>query len=217
MRERPILFSTEMVRAILEDRKNQTRRVVTPHTSQLDWGTRATWKLFDWASAFVDPGPSPAGNPGPYLKVYEKLKDRLMHRIYPRIHPGDLLYVREAVSSLDNHFGGLSAAYKADGDFVVTPSGSLVNPWWKDYTTRDCPSIHMPKKFARIWLRVTDVRVERLQDITESDAEAEGCPGAFFPADVEFQCLWDSINAKRGYGWDTDPWVWVIEFERAER
>lgn len=78
----------------------------------------------------------------------------------------------------------------------------------------------MWKWAARLWLRVTDVRVERVQDISEDDARAEGYPYFDFatnmPVLTDFTSLWDSINAKRGHGWDTNPWVWVITFELAE-
>jgi hypothetical protein len=80
----------------------------------------------------------------------------------------------------------------------------------------------MPKEAARIFLKVTDVRVERLQDITEEDAIAEGMSKTlvdgvvFISAKGNFHVLWDSLNIKRGYGWEANPWVWVIEFERVE-
>lgn len=77
----------------------------------------------------------------------------------------------------------------------------------------------MPKEIARIFLRVTDVRVERVQDITEQDAEREGVKSydPMFSSKEEFAVLWDSLNAKRGYGWDKNPWVWVYTFERIEK
>lgn len=84
------------------------------------------------------------------------------------------------------------------------------------------PSIHMPREAARLFLRAKDVRVERLQDITEADVAREGIKAEFdgktFKSDgFMFASLWDSLNAKRGYGWDTDPWIWVYEFERCEK
>lgn len=163
--------------------------------------------------------------------------------------PGDILYVRETWCALPvneaGHMRGHSVYYyKADGD--LRPEG-----WrgkWK-------PSIHMPKEAARIWLKVTDVRVERLQDITEDGAKAEGMPDDFdYPVDKEycplckgegiigtvdvhslghmdvdcphcdsyrkrFENLWNSINQKclDYYGWNANPYVWVIEFERCEK
>ena len=82
------------------------------------------------------------------------------------------------------------------------------------------PSIHMPKWAARIWLEVTGVRVERVQDISEEDAIAEGIPRGAVQycghAIRLFRDLWDSINAKRGYPWEVNPWVWVVEFKRTE-
>ncbi|MEG6615358.1 hypothetical protein V6C27_02795 [Peptococcaceae bacterium 1198_IL3148] len=104
-----------------------------------------------------------------------------------------------------------------------------------DYTDREAkelfgdtglywrPSIHMPRKVARLFLRVTNVRVERLQDITEGDARVEGfrdsfdlLSDTFYPCGYHFVETWDSIYAKQGYSWDANPWVWVIEFERVK-
>jgi len=111
--------------------------------------------------------------------------------------PGDLLWVRETWRP------------EQDGEISFKADFSCDGPWK--------PSIHMPKKCARIWLKVTGVRVERLQDISELDAGKEGIycaePGECF---VEFICLWDK-KAKRGYGWYQNPWVWVVEFERVDR
>lgn len=178
--DRPILFSGPMVKAILSGDKTQTRRVVTDHTSQGNF--RASQLLLDDPRTFVDPGPSPAGNPGPYLKAPVDCYDTIVERLYPRWFPGDRLL---------------------------------------HWDRRWRPSIHMQKWACRIWLEVTGVRVERVQAITEDDARAEGLD-SFHPTWHEgfcesyreqFATLWDSLNAKRGYGWDTNPWVWVIDFK----
>ena len=114
-------------------------------------------------------------------------------------------------------------------DYWVRPDGTHADtmPWR--------PSIHMPKEAARLFLRVTDVRVERLQDIKNADLRAEGIPIPFLPQELnsqfnrlgaindckqareEFMSLWDSLNAARGYGWTSNPWVWVYTFERTEK
>lgn len=176
--EKPILFSTEMVRAILEGRKSQTRRVIKP---QPDGEIKANI---------------------PY-EFYGTKTERIFTDTKAYLAPcsvGDILWVRETWAKDDTYY------YKADGS-----CGSRCGKWK--------PSIHMPKEAARIWLEVTDVRVERLQEITEEDARAEGAlptreERGYNCCRDEFITLWDSINSKRGYGWDTNPWVWVIEFER---
>ena len=117
--------------------------------------------------------------------------------------PGDILYVRETFIQAAAH----TFWYKAD-DNSWMPEGLH----WK-------PSIHMPKEAARIWLKVTDVRVERLQDMTDDDAEAEGCFDYTSTA-LGFPDVWESTIKKSDldrYGWDANPWVWVIEFERCEK
>ena len=129
-------------------------------------------------------------------------------RIKPPYQPGDILYVRETFIQAAAHIFW----YKADD-----------KPWmskglrWK-------PSIHMPKEAARIWLKVTDVRVERLQEITEVQAQAEGCNSGLLTgactARGQFEDLWNSTVKKSDldrYGWDANPYVWVIEFERCEK
>jgi hypothetical protein len=167
--EKPILFSTQMVKAILSGRKTQTRRIVRKrdgyHRSELLW-VRETWLQVPTSGEFC---------------------------------------------------------YKADGVFL---DGAL----WR-------PSIYMPRRASRITLRVTDFRIERLQEITEDDAKAEGIigfsdnlgsrhsnpttiypafpdrPGGFPTARAAFEALWNSINAKRGFSWDINPYVSVITFE----
>lgn len=190
-RVRPILFNTDMVRAILDGRKTVTRRLVKPqHLRVLN-------------SHYHEEHPE-VGD----MKLLSKLCE-------PPCHPGDILYVREAWNVLP--YSGESI-YRADCDLTDKFLSSLK---WR-------PSIHMPKKAARIWLKVTDVRVERLQDITEEQAQKEGFEGKFVgtgeamgsgwdvtPVD-EFSELWDTTIKQKDrvfYGWAANPWVWVIEFE----
>ena len=183
---KPILFNTEMVRALLEGRKTVTRRVVKPQPPATSVVRKrgCAWEWSFWADC--DMG----------------------HLMSPPCQPGDTLWVRETWNGdWCNHY-----IYKADGGSAKA-AGYAAEPKWH-------PSIHMPKEAARLFLRVTDVRVERLQALSHEDAEQEGCwcdeGGLAMPTD-KFADLWDSTlkPADRPlYGWDANPWVWVIEFER---
>ena len=198
---KPILFNTEMVRAILDGRKTCTRRVVKHNTE----------KVLD----------------SPYHMEHSEMEDAWLIRRLCRApyEPGDILYVRETWCDLPvnkaGHMRGHSIYYyKADGD--LRPEGWRGN--WR-------PSIHMPKEAARIWLNVTDVRVERLQNITEDGAKAEGAnwkngknvgweEKMQRTAIERFAKIWDFTIKKSDldrYGWNANPWVWAIEFERCEK
>ena len=215
MKERPILFSSPMVRAILEGRKTQTRRVITLQNTSIDGrGHRmpykgALWSDFDFGRAWADMGPSPAGNSGPYLHVPLAGQDETVHRLYSDFFPGDRLWVREThYVERAGHDGetGYILYQASEPDMIVSR--------WR-------PSIHMPRWASRILLEVTDVRVERVQDISAEDAMSEGMrPGFNTPKNISgrelFYATWDSINLKRGYGWDANPWVWVVQFKRLE-
>lgn len=193
MKEIPILFSTPMVQAILEGRKTQTRRVVK-------FPNDFTGEVF---------------NNAPYgLKYSSSLYGGTIQRLAYAL-PGDLLWVREGF----NYFGSLDPgylSYKATYPKCL-PARLESVPDIKEVTWK--PSIHMPKSAARIWLEVTEVRVERLQDISEGDAKAEGSK-AMSLDDLGntwanhkrgFQALWQSINGEES--WQTNPWVWVISFK----
>ena len=210
----PILFNTEMVRANLDGRKTCTRRLVS-------------------SRQFLGMLPDKCKNAAPdeflkgkrmMFKPYCDMTDaELIMTVYKAPYElGDILYVRETWCALPvneaGHMRGHSVYYyKADGD--LRPEG-----WrgkWK-------PSIHMPKEAARIWLKVTDVSVERLNDITDKGAEREGAqPDYPFDYDVDkwpnldhFKKIWNSTIKKSDldrYGWDANPWVWVVEFERCEK
>lgn len=196
MRILPILFNTGMVRAILDGRKTVTRRVIKGFIPD---------QLTQWGyTAFT-----PKGNISCRGVYGDKYGEKFFKLPYNR---GDILYVRETWAKL---FGRI--VYKADYKEVTTG-------YWR-------PSIHMPKEAARIFLRVTDVRVERLQEIKNDGCVAEGAvqkPNYTKRGDLvlhnryrkEFAELWDSTikPADRDrYGWEANPWVWVIEFERCEK
>ncbi len=200
---KPIIFSDASVRAILEGRKTQTRRIVKPPRRKIAlWDSPDTW--------VVDPGGTIFG-PGPYVKMDwwhvgdveshgHTQRDRQMDRVrcpygYPEY--GDRLWVREAWA-LD-----LKGDY-VDGYIYRATDVDLADQGWR-------PSIHMPRQGCRLVLRITRVRVERLQAISEEDALAEGSqPGEMWA--YHFRRLWDGINGKRA-PWASDPLVWVLDFE----
>lgn len=212
---KPILFNTEMVRAILDGRKTCTRRLVKPqpdekHTYPLGFVTDSTEKKKAGCFGF---GIDEYGGSIQYAK--------------PPYQPGDILYVRETwcglpVNEAGHMRGHTIYYYKADGE--LRPKG------WRGTWH---PSIHMPKEASRIWLKVTDVRVERLHEITEDGAKAEGAIDnrgfihspeneydRIHTAREHFIKIWNSTIKKSNidrYGWDANPWVWVIEFERCEK
>ena len=192
---KPILFNTEMVRAILDGRKSCTRRICKDANEytvpDMDFynADRRTYAVHN----FVD------------KEHTEQLSTA--ERTCP-ICTGDTLYVRET--------------------WKEAPKGYYYyEDWQKDDiadVTKWKPSIHMPKEAARIWLKVTGARMERLQEITEVQAQAEGCNSGLLTgactARGQFEDLWNSTIKKSDldrYGWDTNPYVWVIEFERCEK
>lgn len=192
---KPILFNTEMVRAILDGRKTCTRRLVS-------------------SRQFLGMLPDKCKNAAPdeflkgkrmMFKPYCDMTDAelIMTAYKAPYEPGDILYVRETWKKAPNGYYYYEDWQKDDIADVTK---------WK-------PSIHMPKEAARIWLKVTDVRVERLQDMTDDDAEAEGCFDYTSTA-LGFFDVWDSTIKKSDldrYGWNANPWVWVIKFERCEK
>lgn len=221
---KPILFNTDMVRAIMDGRKTCTRRAVK---------TRRKDACGFYVTKRTD---------GSFTGIYEYDEDERMfeNQLIPPYKPGDILYVRETWHRytkrvgkgegchLEEHYG-----YKAS----IANSEDAEEPWK--------PSIHMPKEAARIWLKVTDVRVKRLQEMKPVDVIKEGaypdcwdcldtyeesgsqccygteeqcsqCDGVM----MEWEKLWNSTIKKTDidrYGWDANPWVWVIEFERCEK
>lgn len=225
MRIRPILLNGDMVRAILDGRKTCTRRVIKPQLEEC-------------------PNCKHVHNEYIYDKMAENVYcARCGYPLVPErrvpYQPGDILYVRETWCGWYLPLVGMHYCYRA-----TEPDGNK-RPTSPEY---DCdvekiswhPSIHMPKEAARIWLKVTDVRVERLQSITEEGAIREGAEGekchhtnagAFGcidcmntgwiePPQVEFMQIWDSTIKKSDldrYGWDANPYVFVIQFVKSDR
>ena len=195
---KPILFNTEMVRAIMDGRKSCTRRMVKPqpnekHTYPLGFVTDSTEKKEVGCFGF---GINEYSGSIQYTK--------------PQYQPGDILYVRET--------WGHPISLNSDKQYVFR-ADKIAESGFKNNSHIWHPSIHTPKKAARIWLNVTNVRVERLQDMTDDDAEAEGCFDYTSTA-LGFPDVWDSTIKKYdldSYGWNANPWVFVIEFERCKK
>lgn len=235
----PILFNTDMVRAILDGRKTVTRRIVKPANP-----FRNKEGYCQGDGLWID-GYNKNDKPNGHIKDYNVsscwMPKKYYIEKYAPYHIGDILYVREtwcwkpcwdcgmdteghnccnkSAHKIYNHdmkeYG--CYGYRADQDNNVYPSDGA----WR-------PSIHLPKEAARIWLKVTDVRVERLQDIDGRGVLKEGLNSHVHPqADYfdgnqreMFEKLWNSTLKKPDlglYGWDANPWVWVIEFERCEK
>lgn len=213
----PILFNTEMVRAILDGRKTCTRRLVKPQPKSKLCYTFAGSDSDTWGY----PNRTAHEIWGEEFKLPNDItEEELSKRWNPPYHTDDILYVRETwcglpVNEAGHMRGHTIYYYKADGE--LRPKG------WRGTWH---PSIHMPKGAARIWLRVTNVRIEQLQEITADGIRNEGLSSAAVHcgdmeiALKEWENLWNSTIKKSDldrYGWDANPWVWVIEFERCEK
>jgi hypothetical protein len=198
--ERPLLYQTEMVQAILEDRKTETRRTVKLDTGQL--GADSAERLSQTYFMFQEKGLPVAGRNCPYGK------------------PGDLLWVRE--SFYKHPKNGWNIHYKSDYQ-------NTEDDQWKGTEWKLKPSIHMPKAASRIWLMVESIGVQRVQDINQSDARHEGIeshydgprligcknylnegPRYLSTSCLSFASLWISINGLDSYR--SNPWVWIIKF-----
>jgi hypothetical protein len=227
MKERGIIMQGESVIGILDDRKTQTRRGVKATVNQgmpvnLSKATRHESNI---------------NLHGPCINFYDETQtgfNYLGASKYAYGQPGDRLWVRETWGMDPNDFGFPEGQWK---NFVVYKSDWVNHPEWFTHPHKPddkyhwgwTPSIFMPRWASRITLEIVNVRVERVQDITGDDAIDEGInalmeSGKF--TDPEFMVeqiakrkyreLWDSINSKRGYGWDTNPYVWVIEFKKVK-
>lgn len=226
MRVLPILFNGDMVRAILDGRKTVTRRVVKNKYSNTEMKMRTD----KYGKRLVEIQRDVEG------ETYGKNEDgstwhKLRGYIEPKppYQPGDTLYVRETWQYMYD-LDGNDQIIEVTGRYVYAADGFEVDTWVNpDGTHREGipwhPSIHMPKAAARIWLKVTDVRVERLKDMC-SDYDNFLKEGLIqehgFRSELAncFKRLWNSTIKKSDldrYGWDASPWVWVIEFERCEK
>lgn len=215
---KPILFNTEMVKGILEYRKTVTRRLV----KLPKWVKEEDKELNTFYFGTNDRGDSGVIDMQGLIS-------------YLHLNPfevGDILYVRETWKPHD--YTLIDGVWSCSIEYKV--GDSLTRVFWKDgedsiyENTNWKPSIHMPKEAARIFLKVTGVRVERLQDMYEEDAKKEGCISTavltpegddYFGlyAIDSFSQLWNSTINKQdldSYGWEANPYVWVIEFERVE-
>ena len=214
MNEKGVIFNAEEVCAVLDGRKTQIRRVCKPQpegkTIQYKFGEAWDVQKSSWVG-----GNCPYGKPGDRLWVRETFC------LYQEVH-----HTRKHSGASFSEIRDGEVAYKADGfddikdvkdHMRLTSSSSFEDI----ITDKECwtPSIHMKRKHSRINLEITDIRVERVQDISEGDAEAEGFRSNNDYAysnrsQLWFKYLWDSLNKKRGHGWDVNPWVWVVEFKK---
>jgi len=222
LKEHPILFSGEMVKAILDERKTQTRRLIKP---QPYWRERDLNSLsaagWHWADGHSE------------LSHWheEQAFASALSRFCPYGQVGSALWVRETHYRFGHwNKNGLTKIGKQKWTFKVenrevkyfdnapekVERGKMAHGWFKR------PSIFMPRWASRITLEITGIRVERVQDISTEDCIAEGLSSTLREYDAEvdlkhkYRALWDSINAKRGYSWESNPRVWIIEFKRVQ-
>lgn len=197
MKERPILFSGPMVRAILEGRKTQTRRVVKPQP--------------DLIPSDVPPAPGDNGYWWPASKAQSMVQTRDMPCYCPYGVPGDRLWVREAWAA-DEMWDRVPPRDIPEGQRIWLEGSGFD----RGVKGRLRPSIHMPRWASRILLEVVSIRVERLQEISEDDAKAEGgTANIMLNYRAPFSYLWKLIYGHEGpNSWAANPWVWVVEFKR---
>lgn len=233
-RERPVLFSAPMVRAILAGTKTQTRRVVKlpANAKHVQYWTPPSGKS---EPGWADPGVN-YWTPDPSGEADSNHLDRC-----PYGQPGDRLWVREKCQAYELPSGLDGVRYLADDSFTPIENSEEAAERWGELACygmkksgppecRNVPSIHMPRWASRILLEITAVRVERLNGISETDAEAEGIqrvpvgklitftvPGTDIEklgARAAYEKLWESINGPGS--WEANPWVWIVEFKRVQ-
>lgn len=224
-KERPILFSAPMIRAILAGKKLQTRRVVKPQPPE--WCRIAGWTCFTPKGSISFSGSHPTDGPAekwikcPWFTAGETLHLWVKENFF--VDHGDFdkggPLPKERPDWADDMLH-----YCADGDCCAQIPECACDEVGKPKIR---PSIHMPRWASRITLEVTSVRAERVQAITEKDADAEGFPSVILHGAIEFAGgmsarasfaeLWDQLNAARGFSWASNPWVFVVSFRRIEK
>lgn len=216
MKERPILFKGDMVKAVLEGRKTQTRRVLKPRPDMQRgvwrWKPKAGWDVnVDHINAAMCPYGSPYHDPSDRLWVRETFYQHGKWVKNGKTKTGNQSWMFRGTKRYD-----LDVRFSDNPPEIIRPNKYRRPGWYKR------PSIFMPRWASRILLEVTGVRVERVQDISEDDAMAEGVLD-WVPNNLRglsfveiFRHLWNSINIIRRFGWDNNDWVWVVEFKRID-
>ena len=224
MKEHGLIFGAASMLGITRGNKTMTRRVVSFHNSTVNGPTncRAIWNELDFDHAFVDNGPSSAGNAGPYLRVafpktdgfQELTEHECQYRVYPRVQVGDAIRCKE-----------IWMPHTEDG----TPSGAII------YKATDKPEpdgenplrwrspLFMPHNASRAFLPVTEVVAQRVQDITTEDIIAEGLSTKLREHDAlvdlgsKWESRWNDVNADRGHPWSRNDWVWGYKWKEVTR
>lgn len=223
-----LLFKPDMIRAFLEHRKTQTRRILTRMNVTLDGPTRCSkdyWQGFDFNDAYLDDGPSPAGNPGPYLKVFNTIS-QARHRLYPIYQVGDRVWAKTTFRITDMGMVKteryyVSVEYKDNDTGLMhyfdycLPDNVIISEKW-------ISPIFMPKWASCIWRKITEVRIQRVQEILPIDIVAEGVyvPGKYnwtkcesIAAFLAWEKKWNEIYSERGYPWENNDWVIALTLE----
>lgn len=210
MKERPILMHARSINGILEGRKTQTRRIIKRPLKHPNW---TGYMLTHKKDGAIECGPDYPDNDDDFVRnPYGVPGDRLWVReswacIDPRqsVRDGQAVPEHPNLSDGTLEFWKTKLRYRTNGEFAV------------DESYRWRPSIHMPRWASRLTLEITGIRVERVQEISEADSEAEGCTGDLpqISAKGLFRTLWDDTNGKGA--WERNDWVWVVDFRRVEQ
>lgn len=245
MKEHGLIYGAVSMLGIIDGSKTMTRRVVAYHNSTINGPTceRAIWDELDFDAAFVDNGPSPAGNEGPYLRVAFPKTDGFQglprhdcqYRVYPRVQVGDAIRCKEGWRPVVENARvcqdpDITIEYKADGAVIVVPLPDGARCPVARFSLKTGEQMwsspaFMPRWASRAFLPVTELVAQRVQDIEPEDVYHEGikpnwdlCP-EFIDEDAmdRFIKHWDTINAKRGHPWSRNDWAWGYKWKEATR
>jgi len=240
MKDVPILMTKPLVQMTLAGKKTQTRRVVTSQNSTVDgYSTRALWgHLHHWEKAWVDGPPDPMGGGDGYQYLHVPAwnpldgpvpadeREWMWYRVRPKIEPGDQLWVKETcwiwgrwIENGKTKSGLLAWKFETVGQAVHFDEQERIPRMQLGYHKR--PGIFCPKWASRLRRVIKSVRCQRVQEISEEDAQAEGVDKQYIPDLGQtwwtykegFKLLWDSINLARGRGWEKNDWIWVYDFK----